>query len=156
MGALNAVSYTHLVALNMMDAARKRGIAIDVAALQHELGMPVVETVAVQRHGARGLVDTLDAPMPEVPPAHAPLDDAALHAEVRRLLALAVAMPRRTAAIDDALDRWLLHPVFGMLALGVVMFLIFQAVYAWATPLMDGIEAATTWLGTHTLSLIHI
>src|SRR5690606_21714757 len=28
-----------------------------------------------------------------------------------------------------------------------VMFLIFQAVYAWATPLMDGIEAAFAWLG---------
>jgi ferrous iron transport protein B len=56
-------------------------------------------------------------------------------------------MPRRTAEIDDALDRWLLHPVFGLLALGVVMFLIFQAVYAWATPMMDAIEAATVWFG---------
>ena len=37
----------------------------------------------------------------------------ALHAETRRLLSLAVTMPRRTAEIDDALDRWLLHPVFG-------------------------------------------
>ena len=56
-------------------------------------------------------------------------------------------MPRRTAAVDDALDRWLLHPVFGLLALALVMFLVFQAVYAWATPLMDAIEAATGWLG---------
>ena len=56
-------------------------------------------------------------------------------------------MPRRTAEIDDALDRWLLHPVFGLVALGVVMFLIFQAVYAWATPVMDLIEAGTAWLG---------
>ncbi|MDE2407239.1 MAG: ferrous iron transporter B [Xanthomonadaceae bacterium] len=145
---LRALGKPMLVALNMMDAARKRGIAIDVAALQRELGVPVVETVAVRRHGARALVETLEAPMPEIPPAHAALDDDALHAEVRRLLAVAVTMPRRTAVIDDVLDRWLLHPVFGLLALGVVMFLIFQAVYAWATPLMDGIEAATTWLGT--------
>ncbi|WP_374248950.1 ferrous iron transporter B [Thermomonas sp.] len=145
---LRALGKPMLVALNMMDAARKRGIVIDVAALQRELGVPVVETVAVHRHGARALLATLEAPMAEVPPAHAPLDDDALHAEARRLLALAVAMPRRTAVIDDTLDRWLLHPLFGLLALAVVMFLIFQAVYAWATPLMDGIEAATTWLGT--------
>ena len=71
----------------------------------------------------------------------------ALHEETRRLLGLAVSMPRRTAAVDDALDRWLLHPLFGLLALAVVMFLIFQAVYAWATPMMDGIEAATVWFG---------
>jgi ferrous iron transport protein B len=27
------------------------------------------------------------------------------------------------------------------------MFLIFQAVYAWATPMMDAIDAVTGWLG---------
>jgi ferrous iron transport protein B len=37
--------------------------------------------------------------------------------------------------------------VVGLLTLAVVMFLIFQAVYAWATPLMDGIEAGFAWLG---------
>jgi len=51
------------------------------------------------------------------------------------------------AQVDDALDRWLLHPVIGFVALIVVMFLIFQAVYAWATPLMDLIEAGTGALG---------
>ena len=143
---LRALGKPMLVALNMMDAARKRGISIDVAALQRELGVPVVETVAVRRDGAKALLHQLEAKHPE-PAAHAPLDDAALHAETRRLLAQAVTMPRRTAAIDDALDRWLLHPLFGLLALGVVMFLIFQAVYAWATPMMDGIEWLTGWVG---------
>jgi len=137
-----------IVALNMADAARRRGIDIDVAALQRELGVPVVETVAVRRGGAADLVQALEAQATAVHEPRAKLPEGAdLHAETRRLLALAVNMPRRTAAIDDALDRWLLHPVFGLLALGVVMFLIFQAVYAWATPLMDLIEAGTTWFG---------
>ncbi len=137
-----------IVALNQVDAAQRRGIRIDVDALQRELGLPVVETVAIRHGGARALVERidamgmrLDAPKPRL----APGQDA--HAEVRRLLAQAVAMPARTSRIDDALDRWLLHPVAGLLALAVVMFLIFQAVYAWATPMMDGIEAATAWLG---------
>jgi len=142
-----------VVALNMVDAAQRRGISIDVAALQRELGVPVVETVAIRHDGARALVEQLDAThaAPHEPRAHMPEPTgdmpADLHAETRRLLALTVRMPRRTAAVDDALDRWLLHPVFGLLALAVVMFLIFQAVYAWATPLMDAIEAATTWVG---------
>jgi ferrous iron transport protein B len=144
---LRALGRPMIVALNMMDAARKRGIAIDVDALQRELGVPVVETVAVRRNGAHALLERLETLGGAAPAAHAPLSDDALHGEVRRLLALAVAMPRRTAAIDDALDRWLLHPLFGLVALGVVMFLIFQAVYAWATPMMDGIEAATAWFG---------
>jgi len=57
-------------------------------------------------------------------------------------------MPSRTSRVDDALDRWLLHPMTGLMALVAIMFLIFQAVYAWATPMMDGIEAATDWLGS--------
>ena len=142
-----------IVAVNMMDAARQRGIGIDLEALQRELGVPVVETVAVRRNGARALLERIDqvaehlhAPTRRMGEG-APLQDDALHAETRRLLALAVDMPTRTAKIDDALDRWLLHPLFGLLALAVVMFLIFQAVYAWATPLMDLIEAGTAWLG---------
>lgn len=137
-----------IVAVNMMDAARQRGIGIDLDALQRELGVPVVETVAVRRNGARALVDRIDHVAEHL---HAPTsrigEGTDIHAETRRLLALAVDMPTRTAKVDDALDRWLLHPVFGLLALAVVMFLIFQAVYAWATPLMDGIDAGTAWLG---------
>ncbi len=144
---LRALGRPTIVALNMMDAARRRGIAIDIDALQRELGVPVVETVAVRRDGARALLERLERPLQAQPEAPPLADDEALHDEVRRLLAVAVTMPRRTAAVDDALDRWLLHPVFGLLALGVVMFLIFQAVYAWATPMMDGIEAVTAWLG---------
>ncbi|MCW5567145.1 MAG: ferrous iron transporter B [Dokdonella sp.] len=137
-----------IVAVNMMDSARRRGIAIDLPALERELGVPVVETVAVRRDGARALVERIDAmsAQPRAPGA-ALGEDADLHAETRRLLALAVSMPARTAKVDDALDRWLLHPVFGLLTLAVVMFLIFQAVYAWATPLMDAIDAGTAWLG---------
>jgi ferrous iron transport protein B len=137
-----------IVALNMSDAAQRRGIMIDRAALERELGVPVVETVAVRRHGARELVERIDqlAAHPHQP-AMQLADDADLHAETRRLLAATVSMPTRTAKIDDALDRWLLHPVFGLLTLAVVMFLIFQAVYAWATPVMDLIDAGTAALG---------
>ena len=127
-----------IVALNQVDAAQRRGIRIDVDALQRELGLPVVETVAIRHGGARALVERIDAMgmrLDSPKPRLAPGQDA--HAEVRRLLAQAVAMPARTSRIDDALDRWLLHPVAGLLALAVVMFLIFQAVYARATPMMD-------------------
>ncbi|WP_313927888.1 ferrous iron transporter B [Pseudoxanthomonas sp.] len=144
-----------ILAVNMMDAAQRRGIAIDLAALERELGVPVVETIAVKHGGARALVERIDAvaAQPHEPRVHL-FEGADLHAETRRLLSLAVTMPTRTAKIDDALDRWLLHPVFGLVALVVVMFLIFQAVYAWATPMMDMIEAGTGWLGGQASSLL--
>ncbi len=137
-----------IVALNMSDVARKRGIVIDRAGLEAELGVPVVETVAVRRGGAAALVEQIDrlAQHPQAPTVQ--LGEAAdLHQETRRLLASTVTMPSQTAKIDDVLDRWLLHPVFGLLALAVVMFLIFQAVYAWAAPVMDLIDAGAGALG---------
>ncbi len=138
-----------IVAVNMMDAARRRGIAIDLPKLQDELGVPVVETVAVQRHGARQLVERIDA-LAQAPQAPSKaLGERDIHEETRKLLAATVTMPTRTAKIDDALDRWLLHPVFGLIALAVVMFFVFQAVYAWAAPLMDAIDAGFKWLGAY-------
>src|SRR5690606_23135021 len=120
-----------IVAVNMIDAARRPGIRVDLDVLARELGVPVVATVAVQRDGARDLVATLDRVAEALPAPAARLPEGAdlhaLHAETRRLLAAAVTMPRRTAEIDDALDRWLLHPVLGLAALEAVMFLVFQA-----------------------------
>ena len=51
----------------------------------------------------------------------------------------AVEEDKRTAF----LDRIFLHPVFGLLTLAVMMFVVFQAVFAWAAPFMDAIEGAT-------------
>ena len=138
-----------VVALNMVDAAQRRGIQIDVAALERALGVPVVETVAVRKHGAQALVERMDAMVPHLGAPVVAVDGqgADYHAQVRAILDASVSMPSRTAKIDDTLDRWLLHPVFGLVTLVVVMFLIFQAVFAWATPMMDGIEALFGWLG---------
>jgi len=136
-----------VLALNMMDAAGKRGIRIDTALLQERLGMPVVETIAVRRGGTAALVDRLDReipPLDAVPEAH---DD--LHAEVRALLAETVTAPRKTAALDDAIDRVVLHPVLGLAVLAVVMFLIFQAVFSCAKPVQDAINAGIATLGTN-------
>ncbi len=137
-----------IVALNMVDAAQRRGIVIDLPALEQALGVPVVETVAVRRGGAKALVERIDAQAAHLaaPTATSPADGN-YHAQVRQILSASVTMPTRTSRVDDALDRWLLHPIWGLVTLAVVMFLIFQAVYAWATPVMDLIDVGTAMLG---------
>ncbi|CAD7717096.1 Fe(2+) transporter FeoB [Xanthomonas hydrangeae] len=137
-----------IVALNMVDAAQRRGIVIDLPALEQALGVPVVETVAVRRGGAKALVERIDAQAASLAaPSATPPADGNYHAQVRQILSAAVTMPTRTSRVDDALDRWLLHPLWGLVTLAVVMFLIFQAVYAWANPVMDLIDAGTAMLG---------
>ena len=145
---LRALGAPMVVALNMMDEARERGIAIDVDALQAALGLRVIETVAVRRDGAAALVAAHDAPGAEAAaPGARPSEPLDPHREVRRLLDAAVQMPRRTAERDDRLDRVLLHPVLGLALLAAILFLMFQAVFAGAKPLMDAIQAGFDALG---------
>lgn len=134
-----------VLALNMMDAAARRGMRIDVAALSQRLGMPVIETIAVQRGGTRALVAAIDAQAPVPSPTTPQPDD--LHVEVRALLADTVVMPAPTDRRDDAIDRIALHPVFGVLLLALTMFLVFQAVYAVGKPMTDAIADGFGTLG---------
>jgi len=143
-----------VLALNMMDAAKRRGIEVNVPELARRIGMPVVETVAVRRGGAQALIELIDrttAPAPGIANA-APASPAAagddLHGTVREILASAVTMPRATDARDDAIDRFALHPVLGPLILAFVMFLVFQAVYSLGKPLTDAIGDGFGWLGS--------
>jgi len=156
-----------VVALNMIDVARRRGIVVDRAALEAQLGMPVIETVAVRRDGAKALLTALDAtartPNSLLPVTtgrrwsdgpdegqlfDAPDSDESLHGTVRDILRAAVRTPVDAQAIDDRIDRVVLHPALGLAILAVLLFLMFQAVFAWATPLMEGIETLIGALGS--------
>jgi ferrous iron transport protein B len=52
-----------------------------------------------------------------------------------------------SVTLGDRLDRITNQPVIGLLLFVLVMATVFQAVFAWATPLMDLIDAASGWLG---------
>ena len=134
-----------VLALNMMDAAARRGIRVDVAALSQRLGMPVIETIAVRRGGADALQAAIDDAQSLAPPTVPAVAD--LHVEVRALLADTVVMPAPTDRRDDAIDRIALHPVLGVLLLALTMFLVFQAVYAIGKPMTDAIADGFGTLG---------
>ena len=150
--ALKRVWYPLVVALNMSDLARRRGVAVEPAALAEALGVPVVSTVGVRRDGAASLVEWLDAhfsivrvAVERVEPAEPDRGDVAATAndqrEVERVLA---AVGRLDPPIDtpsDRIDGIVLHPVFGPLILAVTLFLMFQAVFAGARPFMEALTA---------------
>ena len=135
-----------VVALNMSDAARARGIKIDVATLSEKLGVKVIETVAVRKNGADGLIAEMKQNLPNV--GAITTDSMDYHAEVREIISDCVVMPSRTSRTDDVLDRIFLHPVAGLLILALTMFLMFQAVFSWAVPFMDMIDFGIGSLGS--------
>jgi ferrous iron transport protein B len=143
-----------VLALNMADVAKHRGVEIDVAALERELGMPVVQTVAVRRGGADELISSIQSHISDRPMAVSPwkapdnADVATTQREVRRILAIAVREPPNELRVDDALDRVMLHPLWGYVILAVTLFLMFQAVFSWAQLPMDAIKAGIEATGS--------
>ncbi len=149
-----------LMALNMMDIAKRRGIRINVKKLEQELGIPVIETIAVKAGGEKMLVEALEKihPTSIKPNLNAFQENSAsvekTQAEVRRIMNVCVSVPHDFFNVSEKIDRWVLHPVIGYLLLASILFLIFQAVFSWATPFMDGIDAAVTWTGEYVKRLL--
>ncbi|CAH2601874.1 Ferrous iron transport protein B [Rhodovastum atsumiense] len=146
-----------IVALNMMDMAERRGCRIDTAALSAALGVPVVPTVAIRRDGIADLLAQIDTLAPAlrqqaggcdwVEPG--PVELRGFRREIDRILADALREPGRPPELTRRVDRVLLHPLAGMLALLTVLFLVFQAVFAWAAAPMDLIDAGMSGLQAH-------
>jgi ferrous iron transport protein B len=141
--------------LNMFDIATRRGIAVDVARLAQELGVPVVTSIAVRKGGTADLLkltDELSAQMQPQPAGNSwrPLSVPELRAtqrEADRIISASVSLPTRPDTWTARIDAVVLHPVAGLLVLGLILFVMFQAVFAWAKPVMDLLSAGFDGLG---------
>jgi ferrous iron transport protein B len=156
--SLKRLGLPMVVALNMSDIARRKGIVIDAERLAGELGVPVVETIGVKTTGVRELIKVLDGLVIPGGARHAavwlPLSASDIEhdqSEVRRILGLVGGDGLDGVTISDRVDAVVLHPVVGPLILATILFLVFQAVFAWAQVPMDaiklGVAAFGDWLG---------
>lgn len=136
-----------LLVLNMMDEARRRGMQINTQKLAERLGIPVVETVAVRNSGIENLMNALDQGKYSIPHTELSGLTGDNHQKISTILHDVVHSVDQEDKRSDFLDRIFLHPVFGLVSLALMMFVVFQAVFAWAAPFMDGIEAFFGWFG---------
>lgn len=150
---LKAVGRPMVLALNMYDIAQRQGLRIDLEQLRAELGVPIITTVATRKRGIDDLVAAVEAQSDAAAlgenswrsPDSAELRAAAREAE--RIMKICVRPPERPDTLTGRIDSVLLHPVGGMIILMAILFVMFQAVFSWAAPLMDGIEGGIGWLG---------
>lgn len=140
-----------VVALNMVDLAERDGLTLDPAALEAALGVPVIPTVAVRRRGLTELAAAIAEAREKPERAH---DAARPHVTLpeRRMLAhqmATAAILSETAKhrIHARMDKLLLHPWAGPPILFALLFIVFQAVFTWATPFADAIEGGVAALG---------
>lgn len=150
---LKAVGRPMVLALNMYDIAQRQGLRIDLDGLRDELGVPIVTTVATRKRGVDDLIAAIET-QAEIAalsdsrwrsPDAAELRAAAREAE--RIMKAHVRPPERPDTLTGKIDAVLLHPVAGLAILLALLFVMFQAVFSWAAPLMDGIEGGIGWLG---------
>jgi len=149
--AVQRLNLPCVVALNMSDEARARGIQIDEVRLSLSLGIPVVSTVAIDAQGDRALRALFDAraiwSVSEQPSdVDAAEESVQLDHERVQTILRALDLDRITPDETTAqIDRLLLHSILGPLVLVGVLFLIFQAMFSWAAVPMEWIKEGTTW-----------
>ena len=135
-----------ILVLNMMDMAARDGIDIDIAELESLLDIPVIKCVAVRNTGRSHLVEFLNEWTSDI------LNDSAsipaieknslkdLQSKARLITSSAVSQINKTVSLTQKIDNIVLHPFFGVIILAGLLIFMFQAVYWWAAPFMDGID----------------
>ncbi|HEX9588871.1 MAG TPA: ferrous iron transporter B [Bradyrhizobium sp.] len=145
-----------LLVLNMFDIATRRGVSVDVAQLSEVLDIPVVTSIAVRKGGTADLLRRTDeiaaqtASSPVQQNLWQPLTVAELRAtqrEADRIIAATISLPSRPDTWTARIDAVVLHPVAGLAILALILFVMFQAVFAWAQPLMELLSDSFTALG---------
>ncbi len=144
-----------MLVLNMFDIATRRGVTVDVPRLSEALGVPVVTSIAVRKGGTAELLRRTDEIAAQAQPhvrenLWEPLTVAQLRAtqrEADRIIASTVSLPSRPDSWTARIDAVVLHPVAGLAILALILFVMFQAVFAWAQPLMELLSAAFSALG---------
>ena len=124
----------------------RRGIDIDLPKLVRELGVPVVTSIAVRKGGTEELLRRTDeiiaaqAPRPAAGKSLAAADGRAIArrpARGRPHHRRDLSLPTRPDTWTARVDAVVLHPVAGLAILALILFVMFQAVFAWAQPLME-------------------
>ncbi len=157
---LIALGLPIVVALNMIDLAERDGLTLDADVLERELGVSVVPTVAVRKRGIAVLQERLARVLTDFPQTLRP-SDSSVHEDIVTLQRRARVIAKTATIAESPVRRWThafdavaLHPLFGPVLLITVLFVMFQAVFSWATPFMDVIDAGFTALQAGVTALL--
>jgi ferrous iron transport protein B len=144
-----------MLVLNMFDIATRRGVTVDAPRMSEMLGVPVVTSIAVRKSGIAELLRKTDEIAVQTQASSRqnlwqPLSVTELRATQRdadRIIAATVSLPAKPDTWTARIDAVVLHPVAGLAILALILFVMFQAVFAWAQPAMGLLSDSFTALG---------
>jgi len=135
-----------VVALNMIDEAKRTGLRIDGPGLQQRLGVPVLPLIANKGQGVLPLFSkALDVSRRSTPRIDNHLEaenDVKRHQLAGELAGQYVRQGERRITWRDRIDDLLLHPFWGYIAMIAILFAFFQVVYGIGSSIEGPIMAA--------------
>ena len=145
-----------IIALNRVDRLRAAGMRIDIPELIRELGVTIIPVVAARGDGIDHLrrviasAQTLPLPSSVVRSGNSSDNDAnERYNWASGVVARTVERdPQNGRTVSDRIDAVVLHRILGPLIFIAVMALVFQAMFTWAQPLMNGLQALFDAAGT--------
>lgn len=114
-----------IVALNMTDEARHKGILLNVERLEEELGVPIYQTVATTGRGISDLVDNLDRA--RISPIEAMTKEERWQ-KIGKIIAGVQTVTHRHHTLLDRIEDISAHPVIGVLLGFFVLALSFTLI----------------------------
>jgi len=145
-----ALGLPTLIVLNMADDLSGRGGKVDVEALSEELGAPVALISASRGDGLSAVSDFLNSAAAR----KKPLFEFPILSDIPQCRKWAARVGDGAGYHAPAAPMWtrrldaiFLHPVAGPLIFVVVVLAVFQSIFQFAVPLMDGVKTALDWSG---------
>jgi ferrous iron transport protein B len=131
-----------LVILNMADDLRKRSGHVDLNALAAQLGAPVALISARQGEGLDQIFEFLSGTMVKPALRELPVlqDVPKCRQWAGHVGSQAKYRPPLPPKWTRRLDAIFLHPVAGVVIFALVVILVFQTIFNYVTPLMDGLK----------------
>ena len=157
-----------LLVLNMSDELKDRGGSVNATALAKRLGVQVVWTNGRTGEGTEEITEYIsqlkrgnstqskvsgvlkDSSQPRTLPV---LERFSKRKKaVKEVVSQVDFVPPKPSAISGHLDSLVLHKIWGPMIFFAVVILVFQSIFTWAVPLMDGIqfliEVSGSWISS--------
>jgi ferrous iron transport protein B len=153
---IREAGFSFVIALTMSDLLQKNDINPQLEVLRNEYQCEVVPMDGLTGHGVMELVEKLKKLPPTSKPIQLdPWSDSVFAAKLARIEYVAQAVlgsatkERKLEKIYDRtamIDRFLLHPWWGLVCFFVIMALVFSSIFWAAAPFMDLVDAGFSWL----------
>ncbi|HMT02892.1 MAG TPA: ferrous iron transport protein B [Burkholderiales bacterium] len=149
-----------IIALNMIDIAKRKGYIYDIEKFKIELNCEIIETAAIKKYGLEKLLLAIDNIIPNLRTtanSWQAFNNASIreyHSQVAKIIQKVKIMEGVPSILSQKIDNFLLHPVWGISILLIILFFLFQAVFSWAAVPKDMLQDVVDGLQGYVVNLL--